>query len=294
MLLRPSEYLRMFSGRIKKALGQHFLIQPRTAEKIVASLEIHPGDRVVEIGPGLGALTAHLIELRCNLHLVERDTRIAEALKAVMPPETAANIFWHIEDILSSDVFTNPESPEKEVRIKVIGNIPYSISSPLLMRLLENYRRIDTAVLMVQREVARRWTAKPGTREYGLPTVLLACCAETERLFYVGPGQFYPKPKVHSAVVRIKFFETARWESIGWPFFRQMVSRLFHRRRKSIATILKGLLDPHIVEQILTQAGIEPTRRPESLSPEEAIRLVGLIQSLNSLEAQAKGVEQLF
>ncbi|SFM67222.1 16S rRNA (adenine(1518)-N(6)/adenine(1519)-N(6))-dimethyltransferase RsmA [Thermodesulforhabdus norvegica] len=279
MLLRPSDYFRMFSGRIRKTLGQHFLIQPRTAEKIVQALMVRPGDTVIEIGPGLGALTAHLIRLPCNLHLVELDADIAKALQSVMPSETPATVFWHIEDILSSDLLNKPGESKKAEKIKVIGNIPYSISSPLLMRLIENHRHIDRAVLMVQREVARRWTAKPGTREYGLPTVLLACCALTERLFYVGPGQFYPKPKVHSAVVKIKFFERACWEYPGWPYFRQVASRLFRMRRKTVLTILKSFMDATLAEQILREAGASPGTRPENLSPEEILRLARSIAS---------------
>lgn len=282
MLIRPKDYFHTFSGKVRKPLGQHFLTQPCTARRIVEALEISPGDTVIEIGPGLGALTAYLIEFPCYLHLVELDKDLAHALQTTIPENINATVFWHIEDILTSDVFNLPSLRNTYRKIKIIGNIPYVISSPLLFRMMEYYRYIETAVIMVQREVGFRWTSQPGTREYGIPTVLIACCAHSERLFQVSPGQFFPKPKVHSTVVRMHFFTEAQWESIGWHEFKNFVSFLFNTRRKTISNILKNLLDSHTVNNILEQVGINSNKRPEQLEPNTIVKLAEAIYNRSS------------
>lgn len=291
MLLTPKKYLGLTGKRAYRGLGQHFLIQPNTARQIVEALEIHPGDIVVEIGPGLGALTGYLIEYPCNLHLVEIDVSLAEALKSVMPP-CRALVEWHIGDILNinwqeflgqdseSEKSKNINIARSKAVLKVIGNIPYNISSPLLFHLISAHSLIDRAVLMVQREVGLRWTAEPGTKDYGVPTVVLKNCAKVERLFSVGHGQFFPPPKVESVVVRLKFFEISEWSPLSYEFFHRLVAEVFQQRRKTIINGLKsffkrssGSFNSDFIELCLEKTGISPSIRPEDVSPQGFVKL---------------------
>jgi 16S rRNA (adenine1518-N6/adenine1519-N6)-dimethyltransferase len=278
MFLSPREYLDRFGRKASKSLGQHFLIQPQTARRIVEALEINPGDIVVEIGPGLGALTRYLIEYPCSLHLVELDAGLAEVLKGLMPP-SRASITWHIQDVLTLSWEELTEGENSSARIKIIGNIPYNISSPLLFSLISSHRVIDRAVLTVQREVGLRWTAKPGTKDYGIPTVILKNCAEAEKLFSVGHGQFVPPPKVESVVVRIRFFDIPKWEPLSYEFFHSFVSEVFRYRRKTILNGIRSFLSRYhirstdLILSCLEKTGVSPSARPEELSPDIFVEL---------------------
>ncbi len=288
MLIKPKEYLENYSGQPRKSLGQHFLVQPKTAELIVKALDIIPEDIVVEIGPGLGALTKYLIEYPCSLHLVELDRMIAAVLKEHISERARAKTTLHIKDILAFDF--NVLTYDSRKKIKVVGNIPYNISSPLLFHLMQNHTFINVAVLMVQREVGERWCAEPGSRAYGIPSVLLACCATREKLCHVGKGQFYPRPKVDSLVVKLHFLEKPHWETIGYNFFRHFVSCLFKGRRKTIMNTLKKYLKTEIkakdaqvlAEALLKKTTIHPRKRPEQISPVDFVRLAQEIHKIFS------------
>ncbi|MEJ5301585.1 MAG: 16S rRNA (adenine(1518)-N(6)/adenine(1519)-N(6))-dimethyltransferase RsmA [Thermodesulforhabdaceae bacterium] len=284
MFLTPREYLERFGRKASKSLGQHFLIQPKTAQRIVDALDISQNDIVVEIGPGLGALTRYLIEYPCRLHLVELDARLAEALKSLMPPSRAF-VAWHIQDAL--DLSWERVIEDEKIRqidkcpdrIKVVGNIPYNISSPLLFSLIASHKVIERAVLMVQREVGQRWTAVPGTKDYGIPTVILGSCAKAEKMFSVGHGQFVPPPKVESLVVRLWFFDVPKWEPLNYDFFRQFVSEVFRQRRKTIFNGLKNFISRYgigstdLILSCLEEMGISSSARPEELFPDVFVEL---------------------
>jgi len=278
MFLSPRKYLDRFGRKAAKSLGQHFLIQPQTARRIVEALEINSGDIVVEIGPGLGALTKYLTEYPCSLHLVELDAGLADALKNLMPA-SRASITWHIQDVLTLSWETLVEGERSLDRIKVIGNIPYNISSPLLFNLISSHKVVDRAVLMVQREVGLRWTANPGTKDYGIPTVILKNCAEAEKLFSVGHGQFFPQPRVESVVVRIRFFDVPKWEPLSYEFFHSFVSEVFRHRRKTILNGIRSflsrdhLVSTDLVMSFLEKTGVSPSARPEELSPDIFVEL---------------------
>lgn len=302
MFLTPSEYLSRFGRRASKSLGQHFLVQPNTARRMVESLEIEPGDIVVEIGPGLGALTRYLIEYPCYLHLVELDEKLAGVLQGLIPP-CKALVRWHVLDILRVKwrEFLTPGGQEEisetvgeadlqtgQAVLKVIGNIPYNISSPLLFHLIDSFGIVERAVLMVQREVGLRWTAEVSTRDYGIPTVILKSCAYIEKLFSVGHGQFFPPPKVESLAIRLKFFSPPLWMPLSFSFFRRFVSEVFRQRRKKIMKGLEGFLSKNrdfqrasnSIELCLERAGIPSSVRPQDVSPEGFAKLARCVAGI--------------
>ncbi len=267
--LSPSEYFHGKKSRPRKHFGQHFLAQPATAERIVRSAELGQNDAVVEIGPGLGALTRFLLPEVKRLHLVEVDREIIEYLRERIPPEEA--VFYE-QDALSFD-FRNLADSERN-RLIVLGNLPYNISSPLMFHLLEGFPAIGRAVFMVQKEVGMRFAAAPGGKDYGVLSVLLGIYSRVRTLFSVGPRQFYPPPKVESVVLRVDFAEK-RPDGPEFEFLRKLVSKAFQQRRKTLGNSLSGVfgLSAGAVIKACEQAGIDPKRRPETLSPQEFLAL---------------------
>ncbi len=267
--LSPSEYFHGNKSRPRKHFGQHFLVQPATAERIVQSAGLTAGDTAVEIGPGLGALTRFLLPEVKTLHLIEVDREINEYLRERIPPEKTV---IYEQDALSFD-FRNLADSEPN-RLIVLGNLPYSISSPLMFHLLECFPAIGRAVFMVQKEVGMRFAADPGGKDYGVLTVLLGIYSKVRILFSVGPRQFYPPPKVDSIVLRIDFAEN-RPDGPAFDFLRKLVSKAFQQRRKTLGNSLSGVfgLSSRAVVNSCEQAGIDPKRRPETLSAQEFLAL---------------------
>jgi 16S rRNA (adenine1518-N6/adenine1519-N6)-dimethyltransferase len=252
--------------RAKKRLGQHFLHDPAVIRRLVAAIAPAPDDLVVEIGPGPGALTAPLLERLERLHVVEIDRELAADLPLRVPhPE---RLVVHSADALEFD-FSSLASHARSLR--VVGNLPYNISTPLLFRLLDHAHAVKDMHVMLQREVVERMTARPGGKDYGRLTVMLGAAARCEALFDVGPGAFTPPPKVWSTVVRITprrpDFAIADRER-----FAALVAHLFSMRRKTLGRALKGRLTP---EQIAA-AGIDARDRPETLAPADFARLAAL------------------
>ena len=250
--------------RVKRRLGQHFLTDPRILARIADALETEPGDTVLEIGPGPGGLTGPLLERAGRVLAIEKDDELIGPLRTAYPTlelvrGDALTLDWHA---LAGGPFL------------VAGNIPYNITSPLLDKALAPPppRRI---VFLVQKEVAERVTAQPGTAEYGALTVGVQTAATAERLFTVPAGAFRPRPKVDSAVLRL----TPRDEPLVSPgdrnSFRTMVVGLFGYRRKQISRGLRELTgwDSGFVHTLLTQAAIVGSLRPEVLAPADFIRL---------------------
>jgi len=273
--LSPGEYFRQMKSRPRKQFGQHFLAQPATALRIVQSAELSDADAVVEIGPGLGALTRFILPRVKKLHLIELDKKIVEYLRE----RTAAeNVFIHQQDALSVDFGNLAGTSEK--RLVVLGNLPYHISSPLMFHLLENFPAVGRAVFMVQKEVGGRFAAVPGTKDYGVLTVLLGIYSRVRTLFTVGPGQFYPPPRVDSVVLRIDFAEEHP-RGPDFDFLRKLVSKAFQQRRKTLGNSLAGVfhLSSAALMEAFERASIDPKRRPETLSPNEFLALAALIRS---------------
>jgi 16S rRNA (adenine1518-N6/adenine1519-N6)-dimethyltransferase len=253
--------------RAKKRLGQHFLHDPAVIRRLVDVIRPQPGDTMVEIGGGPGALTSPLSNALERLHVVEIDRELAAALPSrVAHPE---RLVVHHSDALEFDFGALATGPRS---LRVVGNLPYNISTPLLFHLLGYGSVIKDLHVMLQREVVDRMTAAPGGKEYGRLTVMLALWARSEACFDIGPGAFTPPPKVWSTVVRLVPHATPPFAIADHARFGRLVAHLFSMRRKTLGRALKGQLTP---EQIAA-AGIDPKARPETLRPADFARLAAL------------------
>lgn len=276
-MLSPQAYFRLHSGRPRKRFGQHFLTQTGVARRIVASAEIQDSDVVVEVGPGLGALTQFITEKVKQLHLVELDRDLAEYLTGEFSAGPC-EVHVHSQDIMSFD-FARLRARIGQ-RLVLLGNLPYNISSPLLFRLLEEAGGLRRAVFMLQREVGERLAAPPGGKSYGVISVLMGVFAKVTPLFTVGPKQFYPPPQVDSLVVRLDFLDQPLLDKDAFPFLRQVVNTAFQQRRKTLQNSLRNLAEHCAmpVAEALALTAIDPRRRPETVSLEEFILLSSVLQ----------------
>jgi len=251
----------------KRRLGQHFLTDPRLLARIADALEAGPGDTVLEIGPGQGSLTASLSERAGRVIAIEKDRDLVSALRSRFPmvqviQADALDVDWH--DL----------SPADGEGLLVTGNIPYNITSPLIDKALLPPRPRRT-VFLVQKEVADRITASPGTRQYGALTIGVQAVALAERLFTVPAGAFHPRPKVDSAVLRLTPLVEPLVSDAARESFRGLVVGLFSFRRKQILRALREFTgwSPERAADLLARAGVPETVRPEVLSPAEFVRL---------------------
>jgi 16S rRNA (adenine1518-N6/adenine1519-N6)-dimethyltransferase len=247
----------------RKRFGQHFLHDRGVLERIAREVAPRPGDALVEIGPGRGALTEHLIGRTRSLDVIEIDRDLAAGLRARWG--NVAGFALHERDALQFDFAALAAS--RGSRLRVIGNLPYNISTPLLFHLVAAHEVIEDLHVMLQKEVIDRIVAAPNSGEYGRLTVMLAPWLEARHLFDVGPGAFTPAPRVWSAVARL----TVRREP-AFPVpsaFARIVSAAFSQRRKTLRNALRPLLDVQAIEA----AGVDPGARPETLSPGDFARV---------------------
>ncbi len=256
---------------LRKKLGQHFIVDRNMIEKIVRLADIRKEEVVLEIGPGLGQMTLALSQRAGRVIAVEIDSRWVEILKKKLTG--ISNVILLQEDILKVDL--QALSYQVGTPLKIVANLPYQISSPLLFRFLENRKFISNLTLMVQREVAERITAFPGRKEYGALSVLIQRVARPSIKFVVRPPAFFPPPKVESAVIQLswKTEESLNVEEEDWV--QKVVKASFSHRRKTLINSLKvsGLILPPQPGKRMQAAGIDPGRRPETLSVEEFVRL---------------------
>ena len=253
----------------RKRFGQNFL-EPAWARKVVDAVAPAPGDTFVEIGPGTGAMTRLLAERVHALLACEIDRDLARLLREAQIPgvEVLEHNFLELsDDELRTAVATL--SPESQT-IRVAGNLPYNVASPIMFRLVELSRLgvpLSDATLMLQREVADRLLAAPGTRDYGVLTVLIGHRASVTRLLNLPPGAFRPMPKVQSTVVRLRF-HGAEPPVADERVLAGVANAVFSRRRKTLANALQayGGVTPATAARALASAGIDPGRRPETLS----------------------------
>jgi len=254
--------------RAKKRYGQHFL-QPAWADKLVAAIDPRADDRFLEIGPGPGALTLRLARRVSHLTAVEVDPDMVDLLRPRLPP----NVVLLQEDSLDADF--DRLAPAGSVR--VAGNLPYNVSSPILFKLLAAHRstgRLLDATLMLQREVAERIEARAGGKTYGVLSICLQLHADVRRVLALPPGAFRPAPRVHSVVLRLTFRAPAL--PVGDErLFEGMVRSMFTQRRKTLANALSRFATSRGAESTaaLRAADIDPTRRPETLQLHELVRL---------------------
>ena len=248
----------------RKRFGQHFLHDPRIIAKILLAISPKPGDTLVEIGPGLGAITLPLLERAGRLTAVELDRDVIPHLQ-----DSARDKGELI--VIQGDALETALGPLAPTggRLRLVGNLPYNVSTPLLFHFLEQADCVQDMHFMLQKEVVQRMAAKPGGKEYGRLTVMLAARCRVEPLFNIGPGAFRPPPKVDSAFVRLVPHVTAPFLIQDRGRFARIVTQAFSHRRKTLKNALMGLVD----EAVIASVGIDPKLRPETLSAEDFARL---------------------
>jgi 16S rRNA (adenine1518-N6/adenine1519-N6)-dimethyltransferase len=247
----------------RKRYGQHFLHDRGVIAKIVAAVDPQPGDAIVEVGPGTGALTRPLLDRVPNLEAIEIDRDLAARLEAEHP-----RLRLHRGDVLKFDFAQLPTG------LRVVGNLPYNVSTPFLFRLVEVADRLRDAHVMLQKEVVDRMVAAPSTSEYGRLSVMLQYRFEMRKLFDVKPGAFRPPPKVDSAVVRL----VPRRGELGAKdaaALARVVTAAFTKRRKTLRNALAGVVD----EDGLRALGIDPRLRPENLGVPQYVAIANAVAS---------------
>ena len=246
--------------RARKRFGQHFLTDTHYLGRIVAAIDPKPHDSMVEIGPGTGILTTPLASVVEKLHVVEIDRDLASALRAKFP---GGNVVVHEGDALDFDFATLPSS------LRVVGNLPYNVSTPILFRTSEIADRVKDCVFMLQREVVDRMVAEPDTPDYGRLSVMLQYRFAMEMLVKVPPGAFTPPPKVDSAVVHMVPLAADRLRAKDEALFAKIVMAAFSQRRKTLRNAVRAVVTPEAFES----AHIDPSRRGETLSFREFVAL---------------------
>jgi len=244
----------------RRRFGQNFLVDPNYIARIVAAVDPRPGDNLVEIGPGLAALTAQLIDRSGSIAAIEIDRDLAARLRERFGPSSLR--------LFEADALEF-EFAELGHDLRVVGNLPYNISSPLLFRLADHAAQLRDVHVMLQREVVARMTAAPGTADYGRLTVMLQVRFAVTRLFTVPAGAFRPAPKVESAVARLLPLGRAAPPIRDFPLFQRLVAAAFGQRRKTLRNALSALAAPTDLEA----AGIAPSLRGETLAVQDFVRL---------------------
>ena len=255
----------------KKKLGQHWMTSQRDLVSIADALSIEEGETVLEIGPGMGALTKVLFEKGARVVAVEKDTDCAEYLRHLfIEKQKSADLQVISENILKLDLKAGLNFKEP---IKVAGNIPYYITSPILEWLISQRASVSEAVLTVQWEVAQRLAAKPGKKDWGSLSVFLQFYADVQLLRKIDKSHFHPAPKVDSGVILIRFLRSGRFPRVDESIFFLLVRRAFQKRRKTLLNALAdkkgGFLAKENLQNAFQRLAIDAGRRPETLSIRE-------------------------
>lgn len=260
--------------RAKRSLGQNFLVKSQYSTRIVDSVRPQAGETIIEIGPGQGALTEQLVASSARVVAIELDRELVPMLKSAFAGFGNFNL---VEADALKVNFCDAIAPAATAR--VVANLPYNISTPILQRLIEHRRCLREMTLMLQREVVERIVAEPGGKEYGYLSVLVQFYCEAESLFDVPPGAFRPVPKVTSSLLRLTVRSQPAAAVGDESLLFEMTKTLFAQRRKTIFNNLRagaarlGLADGARINQLLGAAGIDPQRRAETLSIAELARL---------------------
>lgn len=259
-------------GRPRRSLGQNFLVDRGISRRIVEAVGVEPGETVLEIGPGRGALTDGLVEAADHLVLVELDRGLAAHHEARWANHPGVRVIQG--DILAEPVVDRAGCEPETLR--VVGNIPYNITTPILFHVLQRPRPLDLH-LMVQREVADRILAEPGSREFGALSVGVRSVARVERVLQVPRGAFRPRPRVDSTVIRVIPIRPAPLGDGEEGQLRRLVRAVFQWRRKQLGKTLRDHPDLGLsaerISSALAELGVEPHRRPQTLTPEQFMAL---------------------
>lgn len=257
------------NARPKKSFGQHFLHDKRYIERIVSAISPRANDFVVEIGPGEGALTLPLLAAAGKLTAIELDTDLIPGLQARAAETGELQIIQ--ADVLKVD-FTALAHRQGVERLRIAGNLPYYISSPILFHCVEHTAVIEDMHFMLQKEVVDRMAAEPGSKVYGRLSVMLQLACRVEPLFNVPPGAFRPPPKVDSAVVRLTPLPPEQLHDADPERLYAVVKAAFAQRRKTLGNALKQLMDSNAIQS----ADVDPKARAETLAPADFVRLAKL------------------
>ena len=277
-LTKSKSMKREYGFRPKKSLGQHFLKDDGVVREIIDRARFDPTDRVLEIGPGLGVLTLLLAREVHHVIAVEKDSRLTDILNRSLSAQKIENVLLINEDILKLDFSHIPSL--NEGNLKVIGNLPYNISSPILEKLVENRHIVNRAVLMLQSELADRLVANPGTKAFGAMTVFIQYHAHVSPLLHVQKEAFHPRPKVDSMVLEMDFQRPFPERTGDDVKFRRVVKGAFAQRRKTLLNSLTNTLVSYSREEILSaleKCDIDPKRRAETLSIHDFLRLTSAL-----------------
>lgn len=260
------------SHQARKRFGQHFLHDPAVLQRIINTINPKADEHLVEIGPGQGAMTEHLLAACGKLDVIELDRDLVPILEKRFGED--ARFHLHQGDALRFP-FCDLLAGESVQKLRVTGNLPYNISTPLLFHLMEHRHCIADMHFMLQKEVVERIVARPGERHYGRLGIMLSYYCQSENLMTIGPGAFQPPPKVDSAIVRLEPYLTPPVEVINIALLSQVVTQAFSQRRKTLRNSLKKLLESSEIIQL----DINPTERPEQLSLDEFARLANCLHN---------------
>ncbi len=271
------ELLERHGFSFSKALGQNFLVNPTVCPRIAEMGNAAPGWGVLEIGTGVGTLTKELAKRADKVCAVELDQRLFPILDETLAEFDNIRIFHG--DAMKYDLATLIEEEFAGLNVAVCANLPYYITSPLIMRLLEEKLPIETITVMVQKEAAQRLCAPIGSRESGAVSVAVAYYGQAEKLFDVSRGSFMPAPNVDSAVIQIRLHLTSPWKIADEGLFFRIVKAGFSQRRKQLGGVLPGALSlpKDIVAKAFADAGLAPSVRIEALTMEQLAGLTGAV-----------------
>ena len=270
----PKTLLIFHNIRPKKQLGQHFLANQNTAEMIVNRSGILPEDVVLEIGAGLGALTIPLARIAREVFAVEKDRNIIDILKTEILASNLSNVVVMEQNILKINIKSLAEDIGQ--KLVVMGNLPYNISSQILVQLIKSRSALSRAVFMIQKELSQRITAQPGCKDYGRLSVMLGYCANINKIADVKSSVFFPKPKVDSEVLELRFKKRLEYPANDETYFFSVIKAAFGNRRKILKNALAASalnIDANTAQNILEKSGIDPVRRAETLTIEEFVKL---------------------
>jgi len=277
----PAVLMKAWKLYPKKQLGQNFLTDANMAQAIVNYAGLSSDDLVLEIGAGLGSLTLPLARQVRKVIAVEKDHRLVELLNTELMAAGFDNVILKEKDILKLDIPSLARSEKKD--LIVVGNVPYNISSQIMVEIIKARACIKKSVLMFQKELAQRISAQPGSKAYGRLSVMVQYCARVRVLTEVKATLFFPKPNIDSLVIGIDFDPDAEKQVTDEAFFFQVIKAAFSKRRKTLRNALAGFMpefDANASAKALEGAGIDPVRRAETLTKDEFVRLSNHIHDM--------------
>lgn len=276
----PTTLLKAWNLRPKKKLGQNFLVHPATSEAIVQASEITSDDDAMEIGAGLGALTLPLAKAAKTVTAIEKDASLAGLLKTELLAHSISNVNILTKNILNLNIDEFVKGRSR--KLIVLGNLPYNISSQVLIRLIASRNMISHAVVMFQKELAQRIMEPPGSKKYGRLSAMMQYCSDISKVMTVSADQFFPKPKIDSMVLRIDFKTRPDYPADDERFLFQVIKAAFGQRRKTLKNALQGSelhINARDAVKVLELSGIDPVRRAETLDVREFVTLSNLLKN---------------